>query len=62
MHQNAFYTGCKHNHYINVDLVLDNHDELNGEVWNLEGTHRLPILPIEVDEEREKNKSQKLEK
>ena len=23
-------------------------------VWNLEGTHRLPILPIEVDEERQK--------
>lgn len=54
MHQNAFYTGCEHNHYINVAIALDNHDELNGAVWNLEGTHRLPILPIEVDEERAK--------
>ena len=54
MHQNAFYTGCKHNEYVNMALALDNHDTENGAVWNLEGTHRLPILPIEVDEERVK--------
>ena len=54
MHQNAFYTGCKHNEYVNMALALDNHDKENGAVWNLEGTHRLPILPIEVDEERVK--------
>ena len=54
MHQNAFYTGCGHNEVINTALALDNHDEGNGAVWNYEGSHRLPILPIEVDEERTK--------
>ena len=53
-HQNAFYTGCGHNEVINTALALDNHDEGNGAVWNYEGSHRLPILPIEVDEERTK--------
>lgn len=53
-HQNAFYTGCGHNEVINTALALDNHDEQNGAVWNYEGSHRLPILPIEVDEERTK--------
>lgn len=54
MHQNAFYTGCGHNEVINTALALDNHDKENGAVWCYEGTHRLPILPIEVDEERAK--------
>ena len=53
-HQNAFYTGCKHNEIINTALALDNHDAANGAVWNYEGSHRLPTLPIEVDEERTK--------
>lgn len=51
-HQNAFYTGCGHNEIINTALALDNHDPENGAVWNYEGSHRLPTLPIEVDEER----------
>ena len=51
-HQNAFYTGCKHNEIVNVAIALDNHDPLNGSVWNYEGTHRLPVLPIEDNEER----------
>jgi ectoine hydroxylase-related dioxygenase (phytanoyl-CoA dioxygenase family) len=54
MHQNAFYTGCGHNEIINTALALDNHDPENGAVWNYEGSHRLPVLPIEVDEERTK--------
>ena len=54
MHQNAFYTGCGHNEIINTALALDNHDPENGAVWNYEGSHRLPTLPIEVDEERTK--------
>jgi ectoine hydroxylase-related dioxygenase (phytanoyl-CoA dioxygenase family) len=54
MHQNAFYTGCGHNEIINTALALDNHDKQNGAVWNYEGSHRLPVLPIEVDEERAK--------
>jgi ectoine hydroxylase-related dioxygenase (phytanoyl-CoA dioxygenase family) len=53
-HQNAFYTGCGHNEIINTALALDNHDPENGAVWNYEGSHRLPTLPIEVDEERTK--------
>lgn len=53
-HQNAFYTGCGHNEIINTALALDNHDPENGAVWNYEGSHRLPTLPIEVDEERAK--------
>jgi len=54
MHQNVFYTGCNHNEIINTALALDNHDTENGAVWNYEGSHRLPVLPIEVDEERVK--------
>jgi hypothetical protein len=53
-HQNAFYTGCNHNEIINTALALDNHDPNNGSVWNYEGSHRLPILDIEVDDERVK--------
>jgi ectoine hydroxylase-related dioxygenase (phytanoyl-CoA dioxygenase family) len=53
-HQNAFYTGCNHNQIINSAISLDNHDELNGAVWNYEGSHLLGTLPIEVDEERTK--------
>lgn len=53
-HQNAFYTKCGHNEIINTALALDNHDEGNGAVWVYEGSHRLPILPIEVDQERVK--------
>jgi ectoine hydroxylase-related dioxygenase (phytanoyl-CoA dioxygenase family) len=51
-HQNGFYTGCKHNEIINTALALDNHDPENGSVWNYEGSHRLPVLPIEDNEER----------
>ena len=51
-HQNAFYTGCKHNEIINTALALDNHDPENGAVWNYEGSHRLHTLPIEDNEER----------
>ncbi len=51
-HQDAFYSGCDHNQIINTALALDNHDPQNGSVWNYEGSHRLPTLPIEVDEER----------
>jgi len=53
-HQNAFYTQCGFNEIVNVAIALDNHDPENGAVWNLEGSHRLPILPIEIDEERTK--------
>ncbi len=53
-HQNAFYTQCGHNEIINTALALDNHDPENGAVWNYEGSHRLPVLPIEVDDERTK--------
>jgi ectoine hydroxylase-related dioxygenase (phytanoyl-CoA dioxygenase family) len=52
MHQNGFYTGCKHNEIVNIALALDNHDPENGAVWNYEGSHRLPVLPIEDNEER----------
>jgi ectoine hydroxylase-related dioxygenase (phytanoyl-CoA dioxygenase family) len=51
-HQNVFYTGCKHNEIINSALALDNHDDENGAVWNYEGSHRLPVLPVEDNEER----------
>jgi ectoine hydroxylase-related dioxygenase (phytanoyl-CoA dioxygenase family) len=54
-HQNAFYTGCGHNEIINTALALDNHDTENGAVWNYEGSHRLPVLSIEIDEERTKS-------
>lgn len=53
-HQEAFYTGCNHNEVVNSTLALDNHDSENGALWVYEGTHNLPVLPIEVDEERTK--------
>jgi ectoine hydroxylase-related dioxygenase (phytanoyl-CoA dioxygenase family) len=53
-HQNAFYTQCGINEIVNVAIALDNHDPQNGAVWNYEGSHLLPVLPIEVDEERVK--------
>ena len=54
MHQNVFYTGCGWNEVINTAIALDNHDVENGAVWCYEGSHRLGVLPIEVDEERTK--------
>lgn len=57
-HQNAFYTGCGHNEIINTALALDNHDPENGAVWNYEGSHRLPVLPIEDNEERKATNTQ----
>jgi ectoine hydroxylase-related dioxygenase (phytanoyl-CoA dioxygenase family) len=57
-HQNAFYTGCGHNEIINTALALDNHDPDNGAVWNYEGSHRLPVLPMEDNEERKATNTQ----
>ena len=44
-----FYTQCNSNE-INVSIALDNHDPNNGLFGNLEGSHHLGKLPIEVDE------------
>lgn len=54
IHQNAFYTRCGYNEVVNVAIALDNHDPENGAVFNYEGSHKLGILPIQIDEERTK--------
>ena len=54
MHQNVFYTGCEWNEVINSSIALEDHDEGNGAVWCYPGSHYLPKLPIEVDDERTK--------
>ena len=54
MHQNVFYTGCEWNEVINSSIALEDHDEENGAVWCYPGSHYLPLLPIEVDEEEQK--------
>lgn len=53
-HQNIFYTGVGFNQILNISIALDDHSPENGSVWYYEASHRLPVLPIEVDEERTK--------
>jgi len=51
-HQDGFYSQCGWNKIANVSISLDASDESNGGLWAYEGSHRLPILEIEIDEER----------
>jgi ectoine hydroxylase-related dioxygenase (phytanoyl-CoA dioxygenase family) len=53
-HQDGFYSQSIWNTIANVSIALDDTDESNGGLWTYEGSHRLPLLDIEVDEERVK--------
>lgn len=58
-HQDAFYTRAGFNKTANVSISLDDTDENNGGIWFYESSHLLPILPIEVDEDRIKTNPSK---
>lgn len=51
-HQDGIYTQSGWGKSINVLISLDDMDESNGCLWSFESSHFLPILPIEVDEDR----------
>jgi ectoine hydroxylase-related dioxygenase (phytanoyl-CoA dioxygenase family) len=51
-HQDGFYTESGWGNSINVIFCLDDSDQSNGCLWSYESSHFLPILPIEIDEER----------
>jgi ectoine hydroxylase-related dioxygenase (phytanoyl-CoA dioxygenase family) len=51
-HQDGFYSQAGWNKIANISISLDPSDETNGGLWAFQGSHRLPLLDIEVDEER----------
>lgn len=51
-HQDGLYTESGWGKSINVLIALDDSDESNGCLWSYESSHFLPILPIQVDEDR----------
>ena len=53
-HQDGFYSQAGWNKIANISISLDPSDETNGGIWSYEGSHYLPLLDIEVDEERVK--------
>lgn len=54
IHQDTFYSRCGWGKSSNVIILLDSTDEENGCLFSYESSHFLPILPIEIDEERVK--------
>lgn len=53
-HQDGFYSQSVWNTIANISIALDDTDENNGGIWAYECSHFLPLLDIEVDEERVK--------
>lgn len=53
-HQDGFYSQAGWNKIANISISLDDSDESNGGLWAYEGSHFLPLLDLEVDEERVK--------
>ena len=53
-HQDGFYSQSGWNNIANISISLDPSDENNGGMWAYEGSHYLPLLDIEIDEERTK--------
>lgn len=51
-HQDGFYSQSIWNTIANISIALDETDEDNGGLWAYESSHLLPLLDIEVDEER----------
>jgi len=54
-HQDGFYSQAGWNKIANISISLDDSDESNGGLWAFEGSHYLPLLDIEVDEDRVKS-------
>lgn len=54
-HQDGFYSQAGWNKIANISISLDPSDETNGGLWVYEGSHFLPLLDIEVDEDRVKS-------
>lgn len=53
-HQDGFYSQSVWNTIANISIALDDTDENNGGIWAYECSHFLPLLDIEIDEERVK--------
>ena len=53
-HQDGIYSQSGWGRSMNASVTLDQSDETNGGLWVYESSHFLPILDIEVDEERTK--------
>jgi ectoine hydroxylase-related dioxygenase (phytanoyl-CoA dioxygenase family) len=53
-HQDGFYSQAGWNKIANVSISLDDSDESNGGLWVYEASHFLPLLDLEIDEERVK--------
>ena len=53
-HQDGFYSQSVWNSIANISIALDDTDESNGGLWAYEGSQFLPLLDIEVNEERVK--------
>ncbi len=56
-HQDGFYIESGWGNSINVIFCLDDTNQSNGCIWSYESSHFLPLLPIEIDEERIKTNS-----
>jgi len=54
-HQDGFYSQAGWNKIANISISLDDSDESNGGLWVYEGSHFLPLLDLEIDEERVKS-------
>ena len=54
-HQDGFYSQAGWNKIANISISLDESDESNGGLWVYEGSHYLPLLDLEIDEERVKS-------
>jgi ectoine hydroxylase-related dioxygenase (phytanoyl-CoA dioxygenase family) len=53
-HQDGFYSQAGWNKIANISISLDDSDESNGGLWVYEGSHFLPLLDLEIDEDRVK--------
>jgi len=51
-HQDGFYSQAGWNKVANISISLDPSDETNGGLWAFEASHYLPLLEIEIDENR----------
>lgn len=51
-HQDGFYSQSTWNTIANISIALEDTDETNGGLWAFESSHFLPLLDIEVDDER----------
>lgn len=58
IHQDSFYVRSEWGKSVNLVIFIDDMDIENGCLFSYEYSHFLPILPIEIDEERTKTNPQ----